>query len=362
MGLSEMARDGAFGDVRLVTVIVVLITVPLTLDIVRSFLPPRLRSARLVGKWYRPVLLLVIVCICVWAYYLFWVSILLYSHTLLSLYGITHACFVSLLWFNTVSHYSLCAALDPGFLPPPGKDEERQPTAKSEPIANSADKSRAHFCKTCNGYVRDHDHHCPFTGGCVGANNYRHFLLFALHCWVGCTYACALSYAPFRDCVLFDAPTQKCRSLGERAYVFIPAGAIVISLSLLLALHLMLLCNGLTTARFVKMCQAGGGISGLSRHHDSDIDKWSLLFGPGRSVSECLRILLLPSLPPASVRRLSPGVAAPRPWLYAALVVGSFLLLKSHLWLLLMQQVQQLQDRIEAAAIQGRALRMSRGG
>ena len=59
-------------------------TVPLTLDLVRSFLPRAYRTGRLVAGWQKPVLLSMVGLLCLAGYYLFWVSVLAYSHPLRS--------------------------------------------------------------------------------------------------------------------------------------------------------------------------------------------------------------------------------------------------------------------------------------
>ena len=38
--------------------------------------------------------------------------------------------------------------------------------------------ARAHHCKSCNRCVRRMDHHCPWTGNCVGEDNIRYFIQF----------------------------------------------------------------------------------------------------------------------------------------------------------------------------------------
>ncbi|CAM6097998.1 unnamed protein product [Calypogeia fissa] len=47
---------------------------------------------------------------------------------------------------------------------------------------------RAHHCRTCDTCVLDMDHHCPFIGNCVGANNHRHFILFLLYTVLSSVY------------------------------------------------------------------------------------------------------------------------------------------------------------------------------
>lgn len=40
---------------------------------------------------------------------------------------------------------------------------------------------RAHHCKTCRKCVKRMDHHCPWTGNCVGVENHRFFIQFLFH-------------------------------------------------------------------------------------------------------------------------------------------------------------------------------------
>ena len=51
-------------------------------------------------------------------------------------------------------------------------------------------------------WVKQRDHHCPLTGGCIGANNFRFFFLFLMHNTAGLAYCTCLSWFPFRACTI----------------------------------------------------------------------------------------------------------------------------------------------------------------
>jgi len=46
-----------------------------------------------------------------------------------------------------------------------------------------------HHCRICNRCISRMDHHCPWMNNCVGANNFKHFILFLVYTWVGCAFA-----------------------------------------------------------------------------------------------------------------------------------------------------------------------------
>ncbi|XP_060613967.2 palmitoyltransferase ZDHHC22 [Anolis sagrei] len=43
-----------------------------------------------------------------------------------------------------------------------------------------------HFCKLCARVTQRHDHHCFFTGNCIGSRNMRNFVMFCLHTSLAC--------------------------------------------------------------------------------------------------------------------------------------------------------------------------------
>ncbi|XP_077179432.1 palmitoyltransferase ZDHHC22 [Paroedura picta] len=43
-----------------------------------------------------------------------------------------------------------------------------------------------HFCRLCARVTQRHDHHCFFTGNCIGSRNMRNFIMFCLYTSLAC--------------------------------------------------------------------------------------------------------------------------------------------------------------------------------
>uniref|UniRef100_A0A8C5J8B0 Palmitoyltransferase n=1 Tax=Junco hyemalis TaxID=40217 RepID=A0A8C5J8B0_JUNHY len=43
-----------------------------------------------------------------------------------------------------------------------------------------------HFCRLCSRVTQRHDHHCFFTGNCIGSRNMRNFIMFCLYTSLAC--------------------------------------------------------------------------------------------------------------------------------------------------------------------------------
>uniref|UniRef100_A0A3Q2QT22 Palmitoyltransferase n=2 Tax=Fundulus heteroclitus TaxID=8078 RepID=A0A3Q2QT22_FUNHE len=52
-----------------------------------------------------------------------------------------------------------------------------------------------HFCKLCRKVIFRRDHHCFFTGNCIGNKNMRYFIMFCIYTSCTCMYSLVLGVA-----------------------------------------------------------------------------------------------------------------------------------------------------------------------
>ena len=95
---------------------------------------------------------------------------------------------------------------------------------------------RNQTCKICQYKVHYMDHHCPFTGSCVGLNNYSYFFLGLCYGVIGLGYAVIVTAPYFYHCnmknilwysgIVRDRGTREvCVQLGPHSHIFLPVVA-----------------------------------------------------------------------------------------------------------------------------------------
>ena len=175
--------------------------------------------------------------------------------------GVLHVIFSSWLWINVLGNYYHTIFLHPGrdeafsskrmrfeeakiawydiyVEPSPAvynnKDEDFEQTTPKK-HRNAVPQTgvewtpaRSHFCGVCRCAVSYWDHHCPFTGNCIGLRNYSNFFVGLCYGVMGSVYAIALTWPYFYNCnikPLFPGEyiqEKVCMDLGANSYIFLP--------------------------------------------------------------------------------------------------------------------------------------------
>ena len=209
-----------------------------------------------------------------------------------------HCVFAYWVWFNMTINYYLATFLCPGYCADSAQSEEssslpradatsatlEQSSALSVSNAMSSDREKphlkststdhrvdlpfinnqSHYCSVCHKTILYMDHHCPFTGNCVGYYNYSHFLLFLVYAWMGLGYAITTSLFYFGECFFPAVWTQLdfvylgsttnnvCSVLVPHGDYLIPVGGGFMVLTLLLGFQGFLLLSDMTTYDVLK--------------------------------------------------------------------------------------------------------------
>ena len=109
---------------------------------------------------------------------------------------------------------------------------------------------RAHHCSVCNACTLKWDHHCPWTGNCIGFNNHRFFFLFLLWAAIGCAVSACLSFHRFKAAINILAPWDAGEAAvgrGPLIFVFVGCVAVAFSVGGFCLFHAILVGTGQTT-------------------------------------------------------------------------------------------------------------------
>lgn len=237
--------------------VVALTTVPLFLDLLRSFAVLRRGSlGRAVARATSASLVCAVAAICGIGLKLFFVHVLPFhqpekgsaSWLMLAICGIY-------LCFGTIASHAAAVIVAPG----------RAAPATAVGAAAAERPPHAHFCSICRYTVLDSDHHCIFTGNCVGRYNRRSFYVFLLHLMAAASFAVCLAWQPFRLCVInvllgprSIARDPACVGVGAAQLALVPALMVWLPIALLFGWHALLLRADQSTAHFVHRSNSDG--------------------------------------------------------------------------------------------------------
>ncbi|KAG8467877.1 hypothetical protein KFE25_006929 [Diacronema lutheri] len=245
--------------VHAVTAVVGLTLVPLFLDLLRSFAAFR-RGAlgRAVSRAASASLMCAVGAICCIGLALFFAHVLpFHARTRWSSEWTALALIACYLCGGTIASHAMAVAIAPGRCASAARPEDGATVASLPP--------HARFCSVCRYTVLDFDHHCLFTGKCVGRFNRRPFYIFLAHLLAAASFAVGTSVAPFRRCVLArllgprGAPRDPaCAGVGSGQLALVPALMVWVPIVPLVAWHMLLLRADVSTAEFVRRANADG--------------------------------------------------------------------------------------------------------
>lgn len=266
--------------------LVALVQIPIGVDLLR-FMFPEWRIARLASRAAQSILFTVmgtIFCIGL-GYHLFVYLPLIAEDPLHSIKGILHLTFALWVWINIVVNYYMAVFIHPGRETSQSSIKEAEmsskaavkngtPDERSVEGLNTAENrglrsrvnvgddqgrtmtslqtqsrsttrptsgvewkpNRNQRCKICQCEIPYMDHHCPFTGSCVGLHNYSHFFIGLLYGVIGLGYAVAITLPYFYQCNLKNVLwffglveergiSEVCLQLGPHSHIFLPVFA-----------------------------------------------------------------------------------------------------------------------------------------
>lgn len=240
--------------------------IPLGVDLLRFFFP-HWRLSRVVGKAAHIFLVATVtglfLIIIYYHHFVFLPVLLSHQSPFDSTTGLFHVVFSTWLWLNVLGNYYHTISMHPGadnsFSSWRLKFEEAKLASyginiEPPPVIQSSAKhpnenggscvpvcrnkrliprtgtdwrpSRTHICSVCHCAVFYWDHHCPFTGNCIGLRNYSNFFLGLCYGVTGGCYAAVITWPFFFHCnilPLFDTyePQTVCTELGASSYIFL---------------------------------------------------------------------------------------------------------------------------------------------
>ncbi|RYY84795.1 DHHC zinc finger domain-containing protein, partial [archaeon] len=111
---------------------------------------------------------------------------------------------------------------------------------------------RARHCKYCNNCVDVYDHHCPWTGTCIGKRNYGYFFFFVFSVFVACTYTLGVCvYLLLSSLCGVSSNYPVVRALAALVCM-IWVGCVWVLISALLVFHIYLCMHHVTTYEYFK--------------------------------------------------------------------------------------------------------------
>ena len=269
--------------------LVALVQTPVLVDLLR-FLFPKWKVTRLTNRATSILLMLTMSSIAfITLGYYFTFLHLVVEDPWHCAKGICHIVFASWVFFNMAVNYVMAVFVDPGIVATGDAlrdsdvksktDDGSHAESNGDRVSAGEEKSEAtplpqsgmewkpknsSYCKVCRNEVLYLDHHCPFTGNCVGIRNYSYFFLCMVYGTIGLGYGLTLTLPFFIQCKLSrtlwyfglgegdQSESEVCHYLEHHLFLAGPlSGGLAVTTSLLL-IQVFLLLSDLTTYGVLK--------------------------------------------------------------------------------------------------------------
>ena len=182
-----------------------------------------------------------------------------------------HGGFAYWVWGNMVVNYCMAVFAHAGSVvisetksenndvsPKKGQGNKNDPDRPTDCVdtQDQIGTKKHRYCKKCQAVTSYMDHHCPFTGNCVGLNTYAHFFLTLCYGSIGLGYSLTMSCFYFGDCLfpnvwsrlqLDPLDTDSLEMLGPLVELFMPTLGGFIVLNTIIGFHVFLLLSDMTT-------------------------------------------------------------------------------------------------------------------
>ncbi len=201
------------------------------------------------------------------------------------LHLILHCLFAYWVWGNAFVNYVYTVLSTPGIFTPwrdnkkgvyLGPSDSRCKSNSTEMVnsSESLDKHdclkessmneapNSHSCKICGCVILYRDHHCPFTGNCIGIHNYSYFFLSLLYAMVGLGYEVVVFFVYFSECsflvwkaiytVESDQVKGVCKELESYGESVLPTIGAFVTVSAILSLQVFMLFADISTYQLLK--------------------------------------------------------------------------------------------------------------
>lgn len=254
---------------------------PLVVDFLQQLFP-KWNIKRLTNK---AISVYLIIFMFLWYFFVLFMQVYLFVPLMLQIsvhpFEVAlHSLFTYWLWINVVGNYSRTVLSRPGIFQPGSRKNSGNETSSNmlnsvdesnekksiENVPNTQpdyDKDSSHYCKVCQSDILFKDHHCPFTGNCIGEANYSYFFIGLVYKMIALAYAISVGFIYFGECFFltwkaFGVTIEKervegvCKELEPYSGLAFPIMGAFMTITTTVVCHILMLLANISTYKILK--------------------------------------------------------------------------------------------------------------